>query len=131
MSRIIPIIDNGHGWDTAGKRSPDGSLLEYKWNREIAQRVVAQLEAEGYDPVLLVPEEKDIALSTRVKRVNNSSELDRCTIIGHGGVAINSKLGVLENVAITNSAIKGETNNIGSFRNVVLISNSSNYTLNE
>ena len=70
MSRIIPIIDNGHGWDTAGKRSPDGSLLEYKWNREVARRVAERLEAEDYDAVLLVPEEKDIALTTRVKRVN-------------------------------------------------------------
>ena len=71
MAKIIPIIGNGHGWDTPGKCAPDRSLLEYKWNREIAQRVVAQLDAEGYDPVLLVPEDKDIALSTRVKRVNN------------------------------------------------------------
>ena len=30
------LIDNGHGVDTAGKRSPDGSLREYKYTREIA-----------------------------------------------------------------------------------------------
>lgn len=65
-----------------------------------------------------------------IDTVNNTSELDRCTINGHSGIAINSKLAVLENVAITNSAIKGETNSIGSFKNVALISNSSNYTLN-
>lgn len=65
-----------------------------------------------------------------IDTVNNSSELDRCTINGHSGIAINSKRAVLENVAITNSAIKGGTNNIGSFKNVALINNSSNYTLN-
>ena len=31
------LIDAGHGIDTPGKRSPDGSFLEYLWNREIAE----------------------------------------------------------------------------------------------
>lgn len=35
------VIDNGHGRETAGKRSPDGRLLEWSYNREIARRVVA------------------------------------------------------------------------------------------
>ena len=30
------LIDNGHGQETAGKRSPDGRLLEWSYNREIA-----------------------------------------------------------------------------------------------
>ena len=33
---MIILIDNGHGIDTAGKCSPDKSLREYKWAREIA-----------------------------------------------------------------------------------------------
>ena len=32
------LIDNGHGVDTPGKRSPDGKLREYAWNRLIAGR---------------------------------------------------------------------------------------------
>lgn len=64
-----------------------------------------------------------------IDTVNNSSELDRCTIVGHGGVAINSKRGVLENVAITNSAIKGSIVGIGSFKEVTKVDNSSNYNL--
>ena len=28
------LIDNGHGRETLGKRSPDGSLREHKWARE-------------------------------------------------------------------------------------------------
>ena len=66
-----PIIDNGHGWNTAGKCSPDKTLLEYKWNREIAKRVVAKLQADGYNPELLVPEESDISLKERARRVNS------------------------------------------------------------
>ena len=38
------LIDNGHGVDTAGKRSPDGSLREYKYAREIAEKVVSELK---------------------------------------------------------------------------------------
>lgn len=30
------LIDNGHGRETPGKRSPDGTLREYAWNRLIA-----------------------------------------------------------------------------------------------
>ena len=29
------LIDNGHGSETPGKRSPDGELREYKWNRDV------------------------------------------------------------------------------------------------
>ena len=28
------LIDNGHGIDTKGKRSPDGRLLEYSVSKE-------------------------------------------------------------------------------------------------
>ena len=65
----IPI-DNGHGIQTPGKRSPDGKLLEYAYTREIARRIVSDLTDRGYDAELLVPEEDDIPLSERVRRVN-------------------------------------------------------------
>lgn len=64
------FIDNGHGSDTAGKRSPDGRFLEYKFNREIASRVVSDLKDRGYDAELLVPEITDISLTERCRRVN-------------------------------------------------------------
>ena len=64
------LIDNGHGIQTKGKRSPDGQLLEYAYTREIARQVVTELKNKGYDAELLVPEEDDIPLSERVRRVN-------------------------------------------------------------
>lgn len=64
------LIDNGHGKETPGKCSPDGRLKEYAYTREIADRVVAGLQNEGIDAVRIVPEESDVALSERVKRVN-------------------------------------------------------------
>ena len=64
------LIDNGHGLMTAGKRSPDGLFREAFYNREIAKRVVADLVDRGYDAELLVPEDDDVSLSERVRRVN-------------------------------------------------------------
>ena len=65
------LIDNGHGHNTPGKRSLDGKFREYAYNREIAKRIVADLIDRGYDAELLVPEDNDISLEERVRRVNN------------------------------------------------------------
>ena len=64
------LIDNGHGIQTKGKRSPDGTLLEYAYTRELARRIVSILQSRGYDSELLVPEDDDIPLSERVRRTN-------------------------------------------------------------
>ena len=64
------LIDNGHGVDTAGKRSPDGSLREYKYAREIAGRIVSELRKQGFDAERIVTEENDISLRERCQRVN-------------------------------------------------------------
>ena len=68
---MLILIDNGHGVNTSGKCSPDGKFREYKWNREIAHEVVAQLRERGYCAELLVKEDIDISLAERVKRANN------------------------------------------------------------
>lgn len=64
------LIDNGHGSNTAGKHSPDLSLREYAYAREIAARVVADLKARGFDAAILVPETTDVSLAERARRVN-------------------------------------------------------------
>jgi N-acetylmuramoyl-L-alanine amidase len=64
------LIDNGHGRNTPGKRSPDGKFLEYRYTRDIANAVVIKLGKLGYDAELLVPELNDIPLLERVHRVN-------------------------------------------------------------
>ena len=67
---MLILIDNGHGLETPGKRSPDGKFLEATYTREIARKVVADLKDRGYNAQLLVPETQDIPLSERVRRVN-------------------------------------------------------------
>ena len=64
------LIDNGHGIETPGKRSPDGRLREYRYTREIAAAVVSGLEQRGLEAIRLVPEETDIPLNERVRRAN-------------------------------------------------------------
>lgn len=64
------LIDNGHGENTLGKRSPDGKFREYKYAREIAKEIVKELINLGYDAERIVIEDKDISLSERVRRVN-------------------------------------------------------------
>lgn len=67
---MIILIDNGHGIDTAGKCSPDKRLREYKWAREIATLLCNFMKNVGYDARLIVPEEIDIPLRERCRRVN-------------------------------------------------------------
>ena len=64
------LIDPGHGIDTPGKRSPDGSFLEYLWNRQVSDLVITRLRAIGMDADLVVTETNDITLRTRAMRVN-------------------------------------------------------------
>lgn len=70
----IVILDNGHGKETAGKRSPvwgDGSqLFEWEFNRDIVRRISEKLEADGIPYRILVPEETDISLTERARRAN-------------------------------------------------------------
>lgn len=65
------LIDNGHGSNTPGKCSPDKSLREYAWSREIASRIVTALKARGYDAERIVTEETDVSLTERCRRANN------------------------------------------------------------
>lgn len=64
------IIDNGHGCETAGKRSPDGRLMEWSRTRYMARRLKARLEAGGAEAMLLVPEDSDVPLGERAARAN-------------------------------------------------------------
>ena len=68
--KALILIDNGHGNNTAGKRSPDGRVVEASYTRDIASKVVAELRRLGYNAELLTPEVYDVSLLERVHRVN-------------------------------------------------------------
>lgn len=79
------LIDNGHGIDTPGKRSPvwpDGSqLLEWEFNRAIANEVMVGLNYLNISAHLLVPEPFDVSLTERVRRVNTIASSEKCVLI--------------------------------------------------
>lgn len=68
------ILDNGHGNNTPGKRSPvwdDGSqLFEYEFNIHVVQMISQELDKLGIENTILVPEEIDISLPERCDRAN-------------------------------------------------------------
>lgn len=96
---MVILIDNGHGKNTEknGKFSPildntieigqefinQGRFREWKYNRVIAKKLVNNFLEMGYDARLLVPEDNDVSLSERVRRVNTI-----CNKVGAGNVLL-------------------------------------------
>lgn len=81
---MIILIDNGHGFDTAGKCSPDGKHREWAWAREVAIMLQEELAKRGHDARLIVPEKNDISLTERARRVNvicAANGKDNCLLI--------------------------------------------------
>ena len=64
------ILDNGHGLKTPGKRSPDGTLIEAIYTRQLVKDLALDLEKHGHPVHILVPEPEDIPLHVRVNRIN-------------------------------------------------------------
>ncbi len=75
MSRYLWILDNGHGYNTPGKRSPiweDGSqLFEFEFNRSVVNKIQEGLVKHFVSCFNLVPDHQDVYLSERCKRANN------------------------------------------------------------
>lgn len=73
MKEVILMFDPGHGTReyTAGKRSPDQSLIEGEWARDMVKRLIKACEEVGIKCFNIVPENEDIARMVRVKRAND------------------------------------------------------------
>lgn len=73
-SKFWILLDNGHGFDVKGKKSPkfeDGrQLFEYEFNRDVVKRISEQLKKLNINYKIVVPELNDIPLTTRANRVN-------------------------------------------------------------
>lgn len=77
------LIDNGHGENTPGKRSPDGKFREYLYAREVAVAIERRLLMQGYDVELITRETIDVPLEERARRVN-----EICGRVGAGNVVL-------------------------------------------
>ena len=71
---MLILLDPAHGHNTPGKRSPDGTLLEYAYTRDLANQILAALKTKGHNAQLLVPETEDIPLKERVRHVNAAGD---------------------------------------------------------
>ena len=80
VAKISPpfmwILDNGHGKNQRGKKSPffdDGTRLEeWEFNRDIVARMIEKLQAENINFLNLVPETEVGSFLT--KRINRANE---------------------------------------------------------
>ena len=68
----MPIIclDYGHGASTEGKKSPDGTLLEYEFNRDVGRRLKAILERHNVEVIESAIGDADVSLSARCDVAN-------------------------------------------------------------
>jgi N-acetylmuramoyl-L-alanine amidase len=96
---MVVILDNGHGVDTAGKRSPAWNnmqqLFEWEFTRDIVHRVHTELDELSINNVILVPESRDISLQIRVNRANAifSKDKNSFLISIHGNAALQPNQG--------------------------------------
>lgn len=77
-SNVIVCLDNGHGEETPGKRSPYSAkgippklpFREYQYCREIVERLKNELVELGFEVFVVTPETWDVKLTPRANRVN-------------------------------------------------------------
>lgn len=76
MGDYILILDYGHGTRkyTSGKRSPDQTLFEGEWNREVGRMIAEGMREVGVDVREIITEDEDISLQKRCERVNKIVE---------------------------------------------------------
>lgn len=86
--KYLIALDDGHGMETPGKRTPklledlyiDGKLVrkkgevikENEFNREVVKYLEKALKRCGFDVLLVAPTDEDISLQARVNRANSA-----------------------------------------------------------
>lgn len=85
----VVILGTAHGKNVGGKRSPDNSLEEYRYSREIVNRLRTALEARGCvvyvdmpEDIVPLPQQQELRL--RCSYVNNLCKKygkDRCLYV--------------------------------------------------
>lgn len=66
------MLDAGHGFDTAGKRTPDGLMHEYEFTREVAAYAKSFLaNYQGVAVYLAHSDSEDVPLQQRTNKANS------------------------------------------------------------
>ena len=72
MARLI-ALDDGHGMNTPGKRTPtiNGRVIhENEFNREVVNYLSIELKRCGFNTLMVAPGDNDISLASRVNLAN-------------------------------------------------------------
>jgi N-acetylmuramoyl-L-alanine amidase len=84
VSKLI-ALDNGHGLNTAGKRTPrwtDGTtstytkknfMHEWEFNRGVVKRLKVELERNGFEVLEVSPTEDDTSINARCREANSAN----------------------------------------------------------
>lgn len=64
------MLDAGHGPETPGKRSPDGTIREFHFNAAVADEVKKLLMAKGMHILFSHQNDKDVPLAERITLAN-------------------------------------------------------------
>lgn len=99
MSQYTWLLDNGHGGMVDGKYTtapnkmyvhPWGPLYEGVFNRNVVNALAVMLSDANIDYNVLVPEDEDVSLKTRVRRANDLYKDDKsCIFVSIHGNAFN------------------------------------------
>ena len=76
MAKLI-ALDDGHGMETAGKRTPfiheiGRQIKENEFNREVVKYLDIELRRCGFKTLLTAPTDVDTPLAERVRKANNA-----------------------------------------------------------
>ena len=69
-------LDPGHGVETAGKRSPDGTYREHEFALDMAKRIKPILERHGVQVAMTRTDEHDVSIAQRYQTANAIQGLD-------------------------------------------------------
>lgn len=72
VKKMKVCLDAGHGIETPGKRSPDGTLIEFEFNRDVTDRLKKILENHGVEVLLTCKDEHDKGLDIRCDYANDN-----------------------------------------------------------
>lgn len=64
------ILGTAHSKSTSGKRSPDDSIREWSYSRELCKKIQAELLLRGYDCVIDIEGDEEYSLANRCNIVN-------------------------------------------------------------
>lgn len=81
MEKLLFILDRAHGKNVKGKRSPDGTHIEWEWSDAFVDSLGRDLTKLGIPWIETVPEDTEPGFTKRVRRANKFAENAETTIL--------------------------------------------------